>query len=438
MRPWNVFRQINSLFSAVVCSVVISWLLGAAQGSFAQNTAVATDPLPIPIGCSEGKDGLSAYLAGARMNPTSPAHSVLVRRCIRGTTYPGGYDAGMEEKLFLFDPLNNTLYNFGGVRAFQGLQTNALTRLRTRPHFAWDLVVAKGKSAVPPRSGACGIVDPFSRRLVMYGGDNVLAPSPSTMDFNDTWVYPLDVGATDWTQLSIPPPQFPRHQAEAVLDPIGKRMYVYGGGSATGLPVGNQLLALDLEPGKEAWSEVAVSVKPPGNYERIYHGLAYDSRRHRLVLVGGGQAFGIPPGAFGDVWVLPLANPMAGWYHPPYTNLAIDNAFVGTYVFYDAVTDAYFVYQGVSFKDGKKWGKSDAYQHILHFWKIKPNPDDSLTWTKLDTVFPGGYPLQTRVFWDPHGRFGLSMSGINHTTGCLGCDPYYNREIRMYLLGEGG
>lgn len=372
------------------------------------------------------------------MDPASPAQSVLVRRCIRGTTIPGSYESGLEEKLFLFDPLNNTPYNFGGARAFVGYQSNVLGRLRTRPHFVWDLVVAQGKSAVPPRYCACGIVDPFSRRLVMYGGKSVPTQSSSAMDFNDTWVYPLDVGAKDWTQLAIPPPQFPRHQAEAVLDPIGKRMYVYGGGNLAGSPVGNQLLALDLEPGKEVWSEVAVSVKPPGNYERIYHGLAYDSRRHRLVLIGGGQAFGIPPGAFGDVWVLPLSDPMSGWYQPPYANPAIDNAFVGTYAFYDVVTDAYYVYQGISLANGKEWGKKGVYQHILHFWKIKPTPDDSLTWTKLDTVFPGGYPLQTRVFWNPHSRIGLSMSGINHSKPCIGCAPYYNREIRMYLFGEGG
>lgn len=422
-----------------IMALPMCWLLIA--------TDVAADELPVPWGtfvptvaCTEGKSisDVSTY-AGPGGDLVTPAEA-LVRRCIRGTAKPGSYAGGAGGYLSLYDPQTNATYNFGGVQEFQqGSQTNSLNRLRVRPHFVWDLIIEKGKGSVSPRSYTTGVFDPFARRIVLYGGWNSYSTVSAEKDYNETWVYPVDVGAKDWTQLPITPPGPGRHQAMAVLDPIGRRMIVYGGGNAAGKPVGNQTLALSLELGSETWSEIIPAVKPPGTYERIYHGLVYDSRRHQVVLIGGGQAYAVPNGAFGDVWVLPLADPAKGWYEPPYATSPPDNAFVGTYSFYDVVTDAYYVYNGVAMPDGKKWGSSSAnYKRLLNLWQIKPNPDGSLTWAELRTVFPGGYPLSTYAHWDPVSRRALSMTGINNTAKSLGGDDYYNREIRLYLLGIGG
>lgn len=107
-------------------------------------------------------------------------------------------------------------------------------------------------------------------------------------------------------------------------------------------------------------------------------------------------------------------------------------------MFYDVVSDAFYIYFGAVYEQPKKWLLGQEIAQIREVWQMKPAGSNSMVWTKLRTVFPGGYPLLTTVMWDDFGRFGLSMTGINATSSTAGAGAYYNREVRLYLLGEGG
>lgn len=372
------YDQILRTNAHMALVVLVTAMLHADSSSPAVAAPPASESTTanFPLGCSEN-DALSTVSNNDDTGVVSK-DGVLVRRCIRGTTLPGNYSGGLEGFLFFHSYRDGILHGFGGSQGFNGLQTNHLERLRTRPHFVWDLLIPNGKSAVPKRISAAGIFDPFHRRLIMYGGQDIFAAPGTDKGFNDTWVYPVDDKPKDWTPLNIAPPQYSRFQAKAVLDPIGQRMIVFGGDNATGKLVGNQTLALTLEPGKEVWSELLPSVKPPGDYERIYHGFAYDSRRHRVVVLGGGQLSGVQAGAFGDAWALPLDDPSKGWYPLVFANDPPGPYFVAMNMFYDVVSDAFYIYFGAVYEQPKKWLLGQEIAQIREVWQMKPAGSNSM------------------------------------------------------------
>jgi hypothetical protein len=185
----------------------------------------------------------------------------------------------------VYDPVRNRMLVFGGL-AGASLK-NDVWELSLAGTPTWKLLAVAG---TPPsaRRGASAIYDPVRDRMLVYGG-----AAPGAL--GDVWA--LSLGASPaWTQLAptgSPPPSRSGHSA--IYDPVRDRMVVFGGQS--GLTYRNDAWALALA-GTPAWSNVAPSGGPPD--PRARHSAIYDSVRDRLVVFGGVNSTGL----WGDLWSL--------------------------------------------------------------------------------------------------------------------------------------
>jgi hypothetical protein len=139
----------------------------------------------------------------------------------------------------------------------------------------------------PPggRAGHSVILDPIGRRLLMFGGtDGVYR--------NDVWVSSL--ADSSWSVLvtSGTGPS-PRVGHSAILDPLRRRMIVFGGRADAAR---NDAWALSLTDG--SWSEIAAGNAPPVRY---LHTAVYDSAGDRMLIFGGRDE-----SPRNDVWALTL------------------------------------------------------------------------------------------------------------------------------------
>jgi hypothetical protein len=140
------------------------------------------------------------------------------------------------------------------------------------------------------------IYDPVGDRMILYGGYDG-AP------VNDVWA--LDLAEHRWVRLTegyhgeMDPQPAPRYYHEAVLDPVGYRMIVFGGARyyTWDFPSLADTWAFDLA--SHTWEPLPSG--PPGRHSHV---LAYNEAKHCVVLYGGG-AEGFQ--RFEDTWELDLA-----------------------------------------------------------------------------------------------------------------------------------
>lgn len=237
----------------------------------------------------------------------------------------------------ILDPSTDQLWVFGGVERHWEIEdgppdivVNNLWRRPLSPGGNWIHVDA-GDSLPPARTEHAAILDPVRRRMIVFGGWGAGGA------LNDTWALPLD-GTPRWTRLaaagSAPPP---RAGPAAVYDPVGDRMIVFGGG-----PTGDDTWQLSLS-GTPTWSPLPSATRPGA---RNGASLAYDERRQRLVLFGGEfvdtQAHLIVRRS--DAWVLPLAEG-ASWA-PAAVGDDVPAGRAGAAAVYDRVRDRVIVLQG--------------------------------------------------------------------------------------------
>lgn len=186
----------------------------------------------------------------------------------------------------ILDPLNNQLILFGGwngqqffndVWAFD-LASGIWTKLN--PDNAWP--GARGQHTA--------IYDPINRRMIIYGGHGL------HYNFDDVWALDLTTpGSESWTQLQpAGTPIGPRRYHSAVYDADRQQMLVFGGSRGAGLR--NDIWALDLTSGAEAWSALAVAGTVPT--ARGQHTAIYDDNNGLMVVFGGGSAGGL----LDDTW----------------------------------------------------------------------------------------------------------------------------------------
>lgn len=160
-----------------------------------------------------------------------------------------------------------------------------------------------------PRSDHSAIYDGAHQRMIVFGGvDN-------NGSMNDIWSLSLDANPT-WTPL-VPSgfPPSPRHAHSAIYDAPRNRMIVYAGASGGGIfsgesPLGDlRAMALD---GSNLWSVLT----PPGfdPPDRYGHNAIYDPVGQRMVVFGGQTSTGMKQ----DAWSLALWKPGASWkqLHP--------------------------------------------------------------------------------------------------------------------------
>ena len=228
----------------------------------------------------------------------------------------------------------------------------------------WALVLAPAPqwsilgAPLPARTLPSLIVDAAADRLVLYGG---LIGEPFE---SDTWTYPL-TGGSGWSRLGTQGTAPARAGHTATLDPVTRRMIVFGNGT----PVGNdETWSLALE-GVPTWSQIVTPTRPPGRY---FHGAAYDPRGRRLLMFGGLNSTN-------EVWSLALDG------IPNWTELQPNGPRVprksGATVVYDSRRNRLLVCGG-----NDSTGTSDET------WEFALEPTSA--WTRLAAIgSPGG------LFW---------------------------------------
>jgi hypothetical protein len=173
--------------------------------------------------------------------------------------------------------------------------------------------------------------DPLNKKIVLFGGEI------NGQRTNDTWEF--DTVKKDWLQsngngASNAPPQ--RFQCENCMtyDPATKKILLFGGWGTNG--VLNDLWTYDTAT--HTWTELKASgTLPPG---RMLHGVALDTKRHLLLIVGGQTT----ADGLSDSWVYEFATNT--WKQLP------GNVAQGSHhsAAYDAANDVVLVYsRGVTY-----------------------------------------------------------------------------------------
>ena len=171
-------------------------------------------------------------------------------------------------------------------------RSGGLTQLSLEDPQHWENLLADGG---PPlqREFHSATYDPVRAQMVVFGGrgpDRVLG---------DTWMLSLNSMPQWQREDSVAVAPAPRFGHSAIYDPIGDRLIVFGG--TIGGACYGDLWQLSLT-GTPAWSPFSAGAGPS---PRAFAATVYDSRRQRVVLIGGRAQDGT---ALGDMWFLPLAS----------------------------------------------------------------------------------------------------------------------------------
>lgn len=183
---------------------------------------------------------------------------------------------------------HSTVYDAGHDRVilFGGTETGYP---QTYSSNAWEYALATSTwsllapSGTPPggREGHGAMIDPMGRRMIVFGGHYEAAARGF---FNDLWSLSLD-GAPEWTPLEVDGPiPGARSAFSTTYDPVRRRMLVHGGVNDRSGIEPDDLWALSLDGGP-AWTKIATENTLRG---RSYPVDVYDPAEDRLLACGGG------------------------------------------------------------------------------------------------------------------------------------------------------
>jgi hypothetical protein len=172
-------------------------------------------------------------------------------------------------------------------------------------HADWSPVAASGETP-PAHSGNIAVLDTKRDRLVIYGGR---LGYPTLLPFQQVWALTLG-NDPRWTRLptrgQLPAAIFDA----AVYDPVRDRLLIHA--SSHSAPQGGGVWALPFETaGTPEWEQISspldtVHVRTPSPEAAV---AAYDSKRDRMVIFGGGTLtpdWGWPTNG---CWALTLSGP---------------------------------------------------------------------------------------------------------------------------------
>jgi hypothetical protein len=199
------------------------------------------------------------------------------------------------------DPLTGSMIAFGGNLAAFGTDQNDTRVLSDAAGVSspstWTTLAAVG-GPPPIRTSHSAVYDPFSNRLMVMGGENLIgACCPYDIsNYNDVWVLSNANGASGtptWTQLAPAGKKpSPRAWHSAVYDQPRNRILVFGGQVWSNPGQNNSALG-DLWELTNAnglgttpkWKQLGQLGHPPGaNY---YHVAGFDRTRRRMIVFGG-------------------------------------------------------------------------------------------------------------------------------------------------------
>ncbi len=162
----------------------------------------------------------------------------------------------------------------------------------------WSLINPSGQ-APPVRREATALYHGAQNAMIVFGGTD------GNTYYNDVWALTLTPGSEAWVQVqTVGTPPSPRTSSKSVYDPINNRMIIFGGTSPS---VGfNETWSLDFETLQ--WELLAPSGTLP--HTRFAHCAEYDPNGHRMIVFAG-VAWGYS--MMDDVWALDLTSGAESW-----------------------------------------------------------------------------------------------------------------------------
>jgi N-acetylneuraminic acid mutarotase len=262
------------------------------------------------------------------------------------------------------DPVRREIVLFGG---WNGVFLND-THVFELASQTWS-PIANSAPIPDPRDFHTMIFDPNRDRMVLAIG-NV-----HTRVYDDAWAFDLSTRA--WSQFAPPPvATLPaaRLGHAAAYDPIGDRLVVFGGWN-NGEFFGDTW-AISVDAGGPSSTLIAAA----GPSRRQIPAIAYDSRRHRMLLFGGkdGDEW------FGDLWQLDLATDT--WTQ--LTTIGSGPSPRETRMIYDPVRDRLVLFGGYSI----------AERHVSETWTLDLASAPSWRRLEFNTTTPAARRGHTLVY----------------------------------------
>jgi hypothetical protein len=202
---------------------------------------------------------------------------------------------------------------------------SSATVVRAAGDAAWTAIDTAAPAAAR-LDEACAVYDSLDDAAWVFGGRHYERIPGSnygwtTQVFGGLWRF--DVGTLAWTFIApVGPAPEPRTGASLVLDPVRRRLWLFGGADSLDVPL-NDLWSMDVgTPG------VWIRATPPGAVPsaRLRHLAVYDPGADRMLVTAG--TAGVTPLA--ETWAFPLAGTPA-WQQLPVTGTAPAGRVVGAY-----------------------------------------------------------------------------------------------------------
>ena len=173
-----------------------------------------------------------------------------------------------------------------------GGDLNDLWSLDLATH-TWTRIETPRNSRPSPRFTPNTVYDQRDRRVLMWAGRKV--DSEGSGFFNDVWDFSLDTGV--WTELA-PTGRLPerRYGNVSIFDPITRSMVTFAGFTDLGRFNDTWRFAVD----SVAWQELTPSTDPG---QRCLHIAVHDTRDHRMIIFGGQRG----SATLADIWSFDLA-----------------------------------------------------------------------------------------------------------------------------------
>jgi hypothetical protein len=195
--------------------------------------------------------------------------------------------SGRRECIGTFDPDNNRMIVFGGYDGTNYLNEAWELNFTSGSNGQWNKLSPQGSSP-NARGLSCGIYDPSSKSLIIFGGKD------TSQAFDESWQFLLTSSQGEWIKLQTTNSPSARYGSSAVRDTLDGKMIVYGGFSSSNL---NELWQLDVQT--KAWAKIV----PEGSNSpssRREHMSIYHSGKSSMNIFGGFGTFST------DVWRLKL------------------------------------------------------------------------------------------------------------------------------------
>jgi len=209
---------------------------------------------------------------------------------------------------FAYDDDCARIYMFFGDKAVPQLCSFPPSEFVTEGWFfdlntrVWSKLTPEG-AAPMERARASGAWDPVRKQYLVFGGRYRSGTSGPYTFLNDLWSYSPETN--QWTELSYAGDSSAprgRMNTEMIFDEETEKLMMFGGGQLTAnfssfIPF-NDLFTYDLK--SNTWEQITPANNPPP--ARLFHSSAFDAKRRRLYIFGGGGASAFQGPFYNDMW----------------------------------------------------------------------------------------------------------------------------------------